>query len=62
MNPRCCLCGRFMSDDDVLLGFQRAGDDAYAHDTCTRRHAETIDGKPNEDLTFEPESRTMYKT
>lgn len=34
---RCCICGRFMSDDEVLLGCSRdlaQGGQEYAHLEC----------------------------
>lgn len=37
---RCCLCGRYMSADDVLLGYSRDGVDApghWAHSKCVEK-------------------------
>lgn len=34
---RCCVCGRFMGDDAVLLGYSRdlpEGGQEYAHYAC----------------------------
>lgn len=36
---RCSLCGRFMDDDDVLLGHQ-SDDGNYQHANCVKKVAE----------------------
>ena len=40
---RCFVCGRFMSDDDILLGIGRIRDgepDDYAHYDCAKDKVE----------------------
>lgn len=47
---RCCICGRFMSDDQVLLGFSKdvEGGQEYAHKACVeKRLVLTAAGDPN---------------
>lgn len=51
--PKCEFCGRFMSEDDVFLGYHRyiysntseqeIQDVAYSHYECTQKHKQEIE-------------------
>ncbi len=39
---RCCICGKFMSDDQVLLGMSRdldEGGQEFAHEECVNKNS-----------------------
>ncbi len=42
---RCCLCGRFMDEDQIMLGCMRDYDDAYCHWECVKKLGLPYDDK-----------------